>query len=339
MKKEQKLPAGKLPAVVLGRLLEECVWTDDSVVIGPAVGIDAAVIDTSVRLLALTSDPITFTAGHLGPWSLKINANDIAVMGAVPRWFLVTLLLPEGDATVPMAEEIFFELGQSCRNMGVSLCGGHTEITDAVKRPVLCGHMVGEVGPSGVVSSAGAKPGDVLILTKGIAIEGTGVLAREARSRLEHLGTEFCDQAASFIQNPGISIVEEAVTAAESGKVHAMHDPTEGGLATALHEVASASGIGIELNADRVNIYPETRIICRELGLDPMGLLASGALLLVTDAEDASPVRESVRRLGIDVEIIGRCTENTGNLFVLQGDTRIPLKWFERDEIIRALSP
>lgn len=332
------LPLGKLPAAILERLLAEHAWNDESVIVGPALGEDAAVVRTGERLIALTSDPITFTSGEVGAWSLAINANDLAVMGAVPRWFLATVLLPAGEATESMAEEIVRGLGEACRKTGISLSGGHTEITDAVTRPVICGHMVGEVGPGGIIRSSGALPGDALVLTKGIAIEGTAVLAREARERLSGLGEDLLARAASFLEVPGISVVEEALIAAPEEGVSAMHDPTEGGLSTALFELATASGTGVELFPEKVLVYPETEAFCRELGLDPMGLLASGALLIAVSASRAERLCTRLAEKGVEARVIGRITAEPGNLVVREGAKSIPLKRFERDEVARAFS-
>ncbi|MFQ6104062.1 MAG: AIR synthase family protein [Candidatus Glassbacteria bacterium] len=334
---EEKLQPGKLPLPLLEVLLKEHAWTGESVIVGPAIGEDAAVVKVDEKLIVLTSDPITFVADDMGLWSLAINANDIAVMGAVPKWFLATVLLPEGEATESMAKQIVGGLGERCKRVGISLCGGHTEITDAVTRPVICGHMVGEVGPSGIIKSSGARPGNLLILTKGIAIEGTAVLAREAGARLSRLGEKFCRTASSFVLDPGISIVQEATIAASFEGVTAMHDPTEGGLSTALYELAKASKTGVEIYPEAVHIYPETELICDELGIDPMGLLASGALLVAVEGEGAKPLCERMRGEGIDATVIGRITGETGNLVVIEGESRKSLKRFERDEVAKAL--
>jgi hydrogenase maturation factor len=332
------LPLGKLPAEILERLLARHGWTDRSVIVGPSPGVDAAVVEIDGTFLALTADPITFVTEEIGSWSLTINANDLAVMGAQPRWFLATVLLPAGLATERMAEEIMKELGDACRKEDISLCGGHTEITDAVTRPVLCGHMIGEIGPRGIVRSSGAKPGDAIVLTKGIAIEGTAVLARRAQGRLSRLDTHTLRKASGFLRAPGISVVGEALLAAGVEGVHAMHDPTEGGLSTALHELAAASGTGIEILPREVKIYPETLAICAELGIDPMGLLASGALLIAVDPASAAGLCARLSERGIEARVIGRITGSPGELVMREGNKSIPLKRFERDEVARAFS-
>src|SRR3990172_8662966 len=240
------LPAGKLPNEMLDRLLRSVTHRDPRVVVGPGIGRDAAVIDTGgPKLLIAKSDPITFATDLIGWYAVHVNANDIACTGATGDWFLATLLLPDGAAP-DLAESIFDQIVQACDSLEIELVGGHTEVTYRLERPIVVGAMLGEVERDRLVRPEGARPGDALIMTKGIAIEGTAVLAREAGERLRALGmaAEAVEEAKRYIFQPGISVVREAAAACGAGKVDAMHDPTEGGLATALYEMAEAAGVG-----------------------------------------------------------------------------------------------
>ena len=241
--------AGKLPVEFLERMLKMFPCEDDAVVIGPAVGMDAAALRVGgKKYLLVTTDPITFTTDEISWYAVCVNANDIAVMGGMPRWFFAALLLQEGGAAECLVRSIFSDLRRACRRMGITLCGGHTEITSAVTRPVICGTMIGEVGRRGIITAGGAHPGDAIILTKGLGIEGTAILARERRAQLgKKIPADVLKKAAGFLHRPGISVVRDAKLALEAGHVTAMHDPTEGGVATALREMGIASGVGARI--------------------------------------------------------------------------------------------
>ncbi|MER3404224.1 MAG: hydrogenase expression/formation protein, partial [Chloroflexota bacterium] len=267
-----------------------------------------------------------------------INANDIAVRGARPLWFLATVLLAQHSSS-EQAREIFRQIEAACRDLGVSLVGGHTEITYGLDRPIVVGCMLGEVERDRLVTTGSARPGDVLVLTKGIAIEGTAVLAREAGSQLRERGIapEVVRRAANYLFAPGISIVREAQVAVSAAPVHAMHDPTEGGLATALAELAEASGCGVRIFAEAIPVLPECDLICRTLGLNPLGLLASGALLLAVDRQHVHAVLAALAGAGISAVAIGEVTSAQGELVIVYEEDSYPLPVFERDELARWL--
>jgi hydrogenase expression/formation protein HypE len=328
---------GKLPNQLLAQLLGQIGSGDPRVVVGPRVGEDAAVIDMGDRLLVAKSDPITFASDLIGWYAVHINANDVACMGARPAWFLATILLPEG-ATPHLAESIFGQVLDACREMSIHLVGGHFEITHSLDRPIVVGAMLGEVERDRLVRGSGAQPGDHLILTKGIAIEGTAVLAREASDRLLQVGVpeDVLDTARDYIFQPGISVVRDALLATESASVHAMHDPTEGGLATALYEMAEASQAGLTVTIETVPVLPATDQICRAADLAPLGLLASGALLIAAAPEDSDRILAALGKEGIAAARIGGVTHRGQGVIMEQhnGD-RATLPKFTRDEVAR----
>ena len=334
---DAKIPAGKLPAALLQAFLEKYAVLDERVVVGPKVGEDAAVLAMGDRYLVVTSDPITFVTEDLGWYAVAVNANDLAVRGARPQWFLATLLLPAGETTEARAEALFSELSQACQALGVSLVGGHTEITHGVDRPIIVGTMLGEVAPDKLVTTSGAKVGDVLLLTKGIPIEGTSIIARTKAQELRARGfTEtFLDRARGFLHRPGISVLPEAELATELAPVHAMHDLTEGGLATGLWELAQASGVGLRIETERIPILPEGERLCREFGLDPLGTIASGALLLTLAPSDAATVLHACARDGIDCAFIGRVVPAEEGVTLVGKGEATPLPTFQRDEIVK----
>src|SRR5688500_13189331 len=172
------LPTGKLPADMLQAVLDKHVAPDPRVIVGPRVGEDAAVIDLGDRYLVATADPITFATDDVAWYALQVNANDIAVRGARPRWFLATVLLPPATTTDESVETLFGQLAAACDDLEVTLVGGHTEITHGLDRPVVAGTMLGEVDKAKLVTTGGAQVGDAVVMTKGIPLEGAAIIAR-----------------------------------------------------------------------------------------------------------------------------------------------------------------
>ena len=308
-------------------------------IVGPGVGEDAALIDFGDRLLVAKSDPVTFATDLIGWYVVQVNANDVACCGADPKWFLATALLPEGILPVEV-ERIFDQISEACDTLGITMIGGHTEMTLGLPRPIISGTMLGEVAKGDEVTTAGAKPGDRVILTKGIAIEGTSLLARELRPQLERAGVEVevIERAANYLYAPGISVVAEARAAHAAGGVTSMHDPTEGGLAGALAELAMASGTGIAIEGDAVPVLEETAELCAALGVDPWGLIASGALLITAGPESVSQVINAVARTGAAAIEIGEVRPPGDGLTVRTGGEVSPLPAFARDELARVLT-
>ena len=330
------LPVGKLEMDFLGQLLARYTHVNERVVVGAAVGEDAAVIDFGHRYLVAKTDPITFATEEIGWYAVNINANDVACTGAIPRWFLATLLLPNGGTDKAMVESIFSQISDACRQLGVSFCGGHTEITYGLDRPIVVGQMLGEVERNRLVSTAGAQVGDDIILTKGIAIEATSIIAREKAGELaSKYAADFIDRCRDFLHRPGISIVREAQIATAQARVHAMHDPTEGGLATGLRELAQAADAGLLIHQERIEILPETRLLCADYGLDPLGVIASGSLLIVLSPADSGRVIEELAEAGIVAAVIGQVVAREEGLKLVSGGVIVELPCFERDEIVK----
>ncbi|MEK6709360.1 MAG: AIR synthase family protein, partial [Nitrospinota bacterium] len=291
-------PPGKLPHGVLADLLAR-LEGHPRLAVGPGVGVDAAVIEMGGRLLVAKSDPVTFVEARIGWYAVHVNANDVACMGASPAWFLMTLLLPGGRADRRMVEAIWEDARAACRELGVTLCGGHTEITAGLPRPILCGQMLGEVAREDLIRGDGARPGDAILLTRAVPVEGTAILAGAKGEELAPaLGRELIQRARGYLDDPGLSVVRAALAAARTGKVHAMHDPTEGGLATGLHELAQAAGLGAVIEEEAIPLAPEGEALCRALGLDPLGVITSGALLLAVPPGHEGEVRRALTGAG-----------------------------------------
>jgi hydrogenase maturation factor len=332
------MKAGKLPQALLTSLLER-LPSDPRLLLGPGVGRDAAAIDLGGgRVLVAKTDPITFASDEIGRYAVHVNANDIACLGARPMWFMATALLPE-SADAALAEAIFDQISRTCAELGIVPVGGHTEITIGLDRPIVVGAMLGETTTEALVRPDRARAGDHVLLTKGIAIEGTAVLAREARDRLRASGVAdaVIESAARLLHEPGISVVREAAAACTTGKIHALHDPTEGGLATALEEMAIAAQLGISVRSEDIVVLPETTAVCDALDLDPLGLLASGALLIATAPDGCDAVCEAIEAEAIAVACIGTLASLDRAGIIVDARTHKPLPRFERDELARFL--
>jgi hydrogenase expression/formation protein HypE len=333
------LPAGKLPADLLQAVLDKHGARDPRVVVGPRVGEDAAVIDLGDRYLVAAADPITFATDDLGWYALHVNANDIVVRGATPRWFLATLLLPAGATDEESVRTLFGQLGEACEALDVALVGGHTEVTSGLDRPIVAGTMLGEVAKDRLVTTAGARVGDAVIMTKGVPLEGAAIIAREREQEALARGVRpaVVRRARGFLRAPGISVRPEAEIACEVATVHAMHDPTEGGIATALHELAAAAGVGLRIDHARIMVLPEGRVLCEAFGLDPLGTIASGSLLLTLAPGDAGLVLHALARESIDCHFIGQVVAPEQGVTLVDGNRQWPLPTFPRDEIARLL--
>jgi hydrogenase expression/formation protein HypE len=331
------LPVGKLRAETLRTIFEKLAPRDPRVIVGPRVGEDAAVIDLGDRYLIATSDPITFAGDDVAWYALQVNANDVAVRGARPRWFLATLLLPADRTSDESVEALFAQLGEACEELEVSLVGGHTEVTHGLDRPVIAGTMLGEVAKDKLVTTGGAQVGDAVVMTKGIPLEGAAIIAREREAELRGRGVSAAviRRAKAFLRSPGLSVLPEAEIACELATVHSMHDPTEGGIATALWEVAGAAGVGLRIDADRIVRLPEGVELCRAFGLDPLGTIASGALLLTLAPADAGIVIHALAREGIDSHYIGQVVPASDGVTLVEGAAARPMPVFAQDEITR----
>jgi len=332
------LPAGKLPNDFLDRFLQEYSLDDPTLLVAPGMGEDTAAVmpPANEEVIVLKSDPITFAEDRLGYYTLAINANDIATSGATPRWLLTTLLFPVGS-TAAQIHALIRELQQVSREFGISLCGGHTEITEAVNKPIVVGQMVGTVEKERLIDKRRMEKGDQILFTKGVAVEGTSVLARECAEELLGLGMTQSEiqRCQEFLFDPGISILAEAQIVARSAS--AMHDVTEGGLATALQELSVGGGNRLRIDVERIPVFKETERICRLLGIHPFGLIGSGSLLLTCSPGSSQSLLESMREAGISAVCIGEVLEEGAGVEAVDGSGSL-VEWpdFEADELGRA---
>jgi hydrogenase maturation factor len=330
------LPVGKLPPDLLRPLLAAAPISDSRVLLGPQIGLDCAVLDLGERLLVIKSDPITFATADIGWYLVQVNANDIATTGATPRWLLVTALLPEGSTTPALVQEIAAQVHEACRALGISVIGGHTEITHGLQRPILAGTLIGEVACEALVTPQGLGGGDLILLTKGVPIEATALLANEFPERLvDVLSATELAEAQAYLTDPGLSVLRDAQIATAAGQVTAMHDPTEGGLLAALWELAEAGAKTVTIDPTAVPVPPLAGRICAAFDLDPLATIASGALLLAAPPDDAPAIRAALVEAGISCAVIGRTANGPAAVLQETPNGPVPLPRPQQDEIGR----
>jgi hydrogenase expression/formation protein HypE len=327
--------SGKLPPALLSRLLSlPRKATRPDVLVGPSPGEDAAVLTFGEIRQVVTTDPITFPTPLPGYYAVHINANDIAVMGGTPVYFTLTIIVPPHTSYMVL-EEIWQQAVQAADSLNIVLLGGHTEASPAVNTPILSVTMIGELITAQPILTGNGQPGDVVVQVNPMAVEGTSILASEHEARLKNiLAPDEIERAGKFYLEPGLSVVKPALLAARHFQLHAMHDPTEGGMATGLREIAQASGTGLAIKRDKLIVEPLTATICRYLDYDPLGLISSGCLLIAVSEDVAPRIVKALNDEGFPAADIGRLTKHPGE-YLMENETgqQTALPAFDADEL------
>lgn len=328
---------GKVPTAILVRnVFRYRGARDRSVILGSSIGEDAALVSIGKDLLVLTTDPVTGTTSDIGWLAVHVNANDVACRGARPRWFLCDLLLPEGS-NAALVDRIMKRVDSAAKTVGVAVVGGHTEVTPGLNRPILIGYMAGVVSKKMFVTSHEARPGDRIIMTKTVGIEGTSVLAADFAHQLKpKIGTGPLKRAKNL--RSLISVVDDALIAVRAGGVTAMHDPTEGGILQGLWELAEASKVGVTVYEARMAIRPETRQVCSALRVDPLRLMSSGCLLIAADRRKSTGILRKLKERGIPANVIGTVTRRSNGRRLVTIERGVKeIQSSERDELYRVI--
>src|SRR5713101_310104 len=325
---------GKIPPETLLRAVYTNLGKRDKrVLVGPGIGRDSAAVKQNGTVLVFTADPITGTPSHIGQHAVEINANDIATTGARPKWYLCTILLPMGTREKSL-KEIAREIHDTAKRLGISVVGGHTEATLGIDRPIISGFMIGETRGR-ILSAEDGRPGDRILLTKTAGLEGTAILARDKATLLKKKGVpdKLLKLARSYQEQ--ISVVEEALLTAKLKGVHAMHDPTEGGVLNGLWEMAEASDLGVEVWAEKIPVAPATNVICLTLGLDPLKLMSSGTLLLAVEPSRRSAVQKALQKTHVRLTEVGRLTSRNKGRVLVKHERRQSLRAVSQDELYK----
>ena len=291
-------------------LLQRLGKKDDTVIVPPRTGIDSAVIDIgNSKVLIVAEDPIFAVPKQpwemFGWYTVHIGASDVAVMGVKPRYMTYSLLMPP-ETKDDDFRTIVDAIHQAALELDISIVGGHTGYYPGFAAPTIGGVTVFAIAAKDAyVTPAGAKPGDDVILTKGPAIETAGILAviRE-RELLEKYPPSLVEKAKALCKQ--MTVVKDASLAMESGGVNAMHDATEGGVVGGLFEIASASGVGMEID-ETLFVYPEeVRMVCEAFKINPVEAIAEGSLLITSRPESSEGILRGLKSVGISSSVIGK---------------------------------
>lgn len=314
-----KLPPGKIPIDILKEVVFKNLGAErGEVVLGPGAGVDGAVLDVGNKNAIVSMDPITGAVERIGWEAINVNANDVATFGVEPAFFFSCLLLPE-NADSKIVEIISTQMNNAAKELGIAIVGGHCESTPGLANPIVVGCIMGLTEKGKYVTAAGVKAGDKLILTKSAGIEGTAILASDREEQLSKIFShEMLDCAKHFFSQ--ISVVKDALTAYRTGGVHAMHDPTEGGILNGIHEMADAAGLGIRVFQEKITVEPETAKICRYYEIDPLQLISSGALLIAAEPEAADKILDALGQEHIYADVIGEFNSNPNKRILSHSD-------------------
>jgi len=314
-----KLQSGKIPPDILKDVVFKNLGAFRSeVTLGPASGLDGAVIDMGSKDAVVSMDPITGAVDRIGTEAININANDIATFGVEPAFFFSCIMLPSG-ADSKIIDTISSQMHHAAKELNIAIVGGHCEITPTITSPIVVGCIMGLTEKGKYVTAAGAKAGDKIILTKTAGIEGTAILATDREEQLRKVFSQTLIDGAKALYSQ-ISVVKDALTAYRTGGVHAMHDPTEGGILNGIHEMADAANLGVRIQQEKITVEPETAKICRYYEIDPLQLIGSGALLIAADPEWAQKIIEALAAEHIYADVIGDFTSNPNKRLLVHAD-------------------
>lgn len=333
-----KLPPGKVPIDILQNIVFKNLGANrPEVILGPTAGSDGAVLEIGDKSVIVSMDPITGAAEHIGFEAVNINANDVATFGVQPAFLFSCIMLPE-NADSQMVETISTQMDTAAKELEIAIVGGHCETTPKLTSPIVVCCIIGLTQKGKYVTTTGTKAGDKLILTKSAGIEGTAILATDRAEQLSKVLNSKKLQSAQNFYNQ-ISIVKDALTAYQTGGVHAMHDPTEGGILNGIHEMADAAKLGLKIFEDKIIVKPETTKICQHFKIDPLQLISSGALLIAAEPKTTPKIIKALKQQNIPATIIGEFN-NTSEKRVLETKkgTTTPLPKPTTDQLWTALS-
>lgn len=322
---------GKIPENILRRsVLKQIGHRRSEVILQPGVGEDcSAVALASDEVMVLSVDPITATDKGTGTLAVHITANDLASSGAEPIGIMLSILLPSRKREKYL-RELMEEIELTCKETGIEILGGHTEVTDVVNKPVVTVTGAGKVKKDALISTGGLQVGDELVVTKWVGLEGSFIIASEKADKLrETLPQELIETAAGFMQY--LSVIPEAKLAGKFG-VSAMHDITEGGIFGALWEMGAAADVGIVADLKKIPIRQETIEVCEVFGINPYQMMSGGSMLI--GCKQGNRLVEALQEAGIPAAVIGYATDNNDRIIV-SGEERRFLEPAGSDELYK----
>ncbi len=303
-----KLETGKLDSELLEKIVfGKITYRSGDVKVRPGIGEDCAVVDFGDFDCILSTDPISAAVSDIGRLSIHITCNDIASNGVQPLGIMLAVMLPEGS-TAADVEQIMGQAAETAAELKVEIIGGHTEITPAVKTPVIVSTAIGKAVAGTSQSGDNMVPGDYIMMTKSAGLEGTGIIALDFEEKLRSasVSEEEISHAKSFINL--VSVLKEGLAAGRVG-THGMHDITEGGILGAVWEMCQISGTGAEIWEEDIPIEPVTRKICEIFDINPLRLISSGSMVIIVPADRLDAMKGAMTDAGIDATVIGRVKE------------------------------
>ena len=328
---------GKVPTEILENIVFKNLGSKrNDVILSSSIGEDAAIVKAGNTILAISSDPITGAEKWLGWLAVHVSANDIATRGIKPIWFNSIIMLPK-NSTTNTVKKICTQMDKAAKQLDIAIVGGHCEVTPGIDHPIVTGCAIGVAENKKYVTCSGAKAGNKIILTKGAGIEGTAILASDRKKELQTVFNEkLLNKSERYFEK--ISVVKEALTAYKTGGVTAMHDPTEGGVAGGLHELADAANVGFKVDRQQILIPEETQKICKHFNIDPLQLISSGSLLITAEKEETNNIIGKLTKEGIQAAVIGEITEpKQGRNLFTETKQAIPLVRPTSDHLWKAL--
>lgn len=313
------MKVGKIPESVLKRSVFKQIHTKrEEVLLGAGVGEDCAAIKLADdEMFVISTDPITGTAADIGHLAIHVTMNDLASAGAKPIGVMLTILLPESVQETDL-KKMMGQMEQVCNELNVQIMGGHTEVTKVVNQPLISVCGVGKAKVGKLVSTSGANPGDDILASKWIALEGTSIIAKEKEAELlQRYPGELVHTAQEFDQY--LSVLPEAKVAVMSG-VSAMHDVTEGGIFGALWELAESSGVGLEIDLRKIPVKQETIEVCEFFHINPYELISSGCMLMASP--DGNTLVRELKKAGIHAAVIGKATAGNDRVLLNEEERR-----------------
>lgn len=310
---------GKITETVLKRsVLNQIKHRRDEVLVGPAIGEDCSILAVAEdEVFVISTDPITGTVQDIGTLAVHITANDIASNGAEVVGIMLTILLP--DKTEELQLKLMMkDMEAVCKQLNIEIIGGHTEVTKAVNQPIVTVTGVGKMKRSEQIKTAGARPGQEIVMTKWAGLEGTAIIAAaKEQELLTKYSAGFIDGAKKMLDH--ISVIPESRIARAIG-VTSMHDVTEGGIFGALWEIGAASKVGFEVDLKKILLKQETVEICEYYDLNPYMLISSGCMLIVTDR--ANLLVDRLKAEGIAAAVIGHIMEGNDRIIINEEERR-----------------
>lgn len=284
---------------------------------GAGIGKDCAILMLNGSETVLSVTPVSASCGELAEYAIPMALNNIAASGAEPIGVMLSLMLPS-ETEEEQLQEIMRQAGNVCESLNVEILGGHTEVSPAVREPVMNVTGVGRREAARAGCPQGIKANQDIVVSKWIGLEGT---TRLARAHKEELCTRYpvrmVEEAACFDRY--LSVIPEAAIAMKSG-VCGMHDVSRGGIFGALWEMASGAGVGLEIDLKRIPLRQETVEVCEFFGLNPYELLSGGCLIMVT--EDGEGLVTELTREHIPAVTIGRTTGGNDRVIFNEDEKR-----------------